>query len=239
MNKQYFYPYSASEAKRLGELAMWRESHKANIQCKKAIEEAIRTGFNGMHLNESCAREVIEQYGLKRTNYVLANTLKELSHDGRFSHTNKEWSRMTYIPPDKSHNSEFVVGSHPAVLDGFIDLFRKEQQSLALFGSEHCDKDCLEYEGRVLIMSPDALSEEFWKPEFQLWYAHDGFGCRPSSLGRSIRCTCLSDGETSRWNRNDFIGVIKYEFIPEWAEEQINRLENSQKTSGTQMEQKM
>lgn len=31
----YVYPYSATEAGRRNELTLWRESHRANIACRK------------------------------------------------------------------------------------------------------------------------------------------------------------------------------------------------------------
>ena len=61
----YLYPYSREEAKRLNELSLWRESHKENVACKNAIEEAIRQNFDGMHLNADCAESVISQHGFK------------------------------------------------------------------------------------------------------------------------------------------------------------------------------
>ena len=53
----------------------------------------------------------------------------------------------------------------------------------------------LDYEGRVLVLAPDTLKESYWNQRSQLWLAHDGFGCTPGAIGRSIRCTCLGDGE--------------------------------------------
>ena len=72
---------------------------------------------------------------------------------------------------------------------------------------------------------PDVLKESYWNTRAQLWYAHDGFGCSPHAIGRSIRCTCLGDGEMTRWNRADFIGVLKDEFLPGWAAEKLTELE--------------
>ena len=54
MNNTYPYPYSAAEARERNELSLWRESHKANIACRNAIEEAIRQNFDGMHLDKNC-----------------------------------------------------------------------------------------------------------------------------------------------------------------------------------------
>lgn len=82
----------------------------ANIACKKAIEESIRQGFDGMRLQEGCIQDVLEEYGFKRVNWVLANTVREKLWDGRFSRDNKEWARCQMVPPDPKHNCEFVVG---------------------------------------------------------------------------------------------------------------------------------
>lgn len=91
MNETYLYPYSAAEARKRNELSLWRESHKTNIACRGAIEDAIRQNFDGMYLNEDCLAPVLTAYGYKRTERVLAATLQELSWDGRFSPANKQW----------------------------------------------------------------------------------------------------------------------------------------------------
>jgi hypothetical protein len=130
-NLRYVYPYSCGEAKHLNQLALWRDSHRENILCKKAIEVAIRRDFDGMHLSASCAESVIAEYGFKRVNWVLASTVQQKEWDGRFSHENKLWAKRTYIPVDtdsftgNSRNLDFVVDSHPAVLDGFINQYRR------------------------------------------------------------------------------------------------------------------
>ena len=171
MNDTYLYPYSAAEARERNELSLWRESHKANIACRNAIEEAIRQNFDGMHLDKNCITPVLDEYGFKRTAWVLANTLHELKWDGRFSYANKHCAEKIYIPTDLNHNSDFVVRSHPAVLDGFVSFYRKAVQALNLFGAEHCVGDRAEqdYTGKVLVLSPDTLKESCWSQENQLW----------------------------------------------------------------------
>ena len=137
-----------------------------------------------------------------------------------------------FIPTDLNHNSDFVVRSHPAALDGFVSFYRKAVQALNLFGAEHCVGDRAEqdYTGKVLVLSPDTLKESCWSQENQLWYAHDGFGCSPHAIGRSVRCTCLSDGEMTRWNRNEFIGVLDDKFLPEWAKPKLAELNAQEQT---------
>ena len=48
--------------------------------------------------------------------------------DGRYSRRNKEWAKT--IPNDNPETVRcgYALNSHPAVLDGFIDLVREEQQ---------------------------------------------------------------------------------------------------------------
>ena len=123
MNETYLYPYSAQEARTRNQLPMWRESYHANVACRNAIEETIRQSFDGMHLKKDCLEPVLAEYGYKRTEWVLATTLQELSWDGRFSRTNKQWAARRYIPQDERHNAEITVRSHPAILDGFVDLY--------------------------------------------------------------------------------------------------------------------
>lgn len=133
-----------------------------------------------------------------------------------------------YVPPDDAHNRYFEVDTALAYLDAFISQVREAYGKLELFGPEHCEPnsyESLDYEGRVLVLSPDTLKESCWTPQNQLWLAHDGFGCSPHAVGRSIRCTCLGDGEQTRWNRTDFTGVLKEEFLPGWAREKLEELQ--------------
>jgi hypothetical protein len=43
----YLYRYSAEDANQRGELALWRESWNQNINCKYAIEYAIKRDADG------------------------------------------------------------------------------------------------------------------------------------------------------------------------------------------------
>ena len=237
MNDTYLYPYSSAEAHKRNELSLWRESHKANIACRNAIENSIRQNFDSMHLHADCLKTVLDEYGYKRTAWVLANTLHELKWDGRFSYANKQWAEKMHIPTDLNHNSDFVVRSHPAVLDGFVSFYRKAVQALNLFGAEHCVSERAEqdFTGKVLVLSPDVLREQYWGQEYQLLYAKSGFGCKPHSSGRAVFATSLMDGETARWNREDFVGILKDEFLPEWAKPKLAEMKAQEQTDAPTM----
>lgn len=234
-NKDFLgvYPWSSTEAKRLNELDFWRESQKENVACKNAIEDAIRRDFDGMHLAVDCAKSVIEQFGYHRTAYVLANSLQQKEYDGRFSHGNHDWSKHTYIPSDKEHNADFAVDSHPAVLDGFVNQFRRVYQELGVFDHTHClpHTSKQDFEGKVIVLKADGIKESCLTPQSQLWLCTGGFGSRHDSSGRAVFATCLADGETTRLNRSDFAGVLAEANLPEWAMEKLEQLQGHKQTA--------
>lgn len=110
------------------------DSRKLNMDCKKAIEETIREHFDGMRLSLEDSGGVLEQFGMERVSYVLANTLRHLSEDGRFSRDNRVWADgievMENIHRGMDMNLDYLVNSHPAVLDGYIHLVRGEIRML-------------------------------------------------------------------------------------------------------------
>lgn len=130
MNTTPIYHQTAAYAREHGELEAYRASTSANIACKEAIEASIRTHFDGMRLEKTAASEVIAAFGMERVAYVLANTVQQKSWDGRFSQQNKAWANQYEIAgagnPDHDRRYQFVVESHPAVLDGFIHQVRNE-----------------------------------------------------------------------------------------------------------------
>lgn len=126
MNNTPLYTGTLSEARAEGQLQTWRDSNQANILCKIAIESEIRSSFDGMYLDAGCAERVVEAFGFDRVRYVLAATVQEKDYDDRFSRSNKAWAAQTKVP----NNSQFIVESHPAILDGFISQFRELQQEM-------------------------------------------------------------------------------------------------------------
>ncbi len=218
--------YSWNEAKRTGTEQDWRLSYRENCKCAREIEKAIHDNFDGKHLNEKCVKPIIEQYGFNRVLWVLAATLKEQSDDGRFSQRNKDWANKYYIPKEKGRQ-EYATRSHPAVMDGFINLTRKAWDELNLFEAKHCVKGSTsdtDYEGKVLVINPHTLKDEYRTPENQLFIATSGFGCSPSSLGRKVFGHYLNDGEKGVLMRQDFLGVIQEKHLPKWAREKVNEL---------------
>ncbi len=98
-----------------------------NVACKLAIEKGIKENYDGLRLGKDFEEDIIREHGIDRVLYVLANTVQQKSWDGRFSSDNKKWAKGYAISED-TLNRCFVVESHPAVVDGFINRIRKMEQ---------------------------------------------------------------------------------------------------------------
>ena len=122
--KEAYAQYKKEQA----EEAMRREQekleHGIRVECKNAIEQAIAEKFDGYTLLRDTAEGIIRQYGKERVEIVLANTITHLSHDGRFSPNNKEWAK-SLVPSADWQTRDYIVTSHPAVLDGFTNQARR------------------------------------------------------------------------------------------------------------------
>ena len=236
----YLYPHSRADARHLGQTQMHEDSFRVNVECARTIERVIREQFDEARevLKEGCAQSVLERFGFKRVNFVLANSLKEFQESARkhliFDET-YQWGKQIFVPPDGDYNRYYAVDTAAPLLEAFVGQARAAYQTLGLFGPEHCvgrphEQD---YKGKVLVMSPGTLRESCWDPRDQLWLGEGGFGCSPTASGRAVYATCLGDGEQARWNRSDFAGVLEEKYLPDWAREKLEELRGPQQGQGT------
>ena len=125
--KEAYAQYKQEQAEEAMQKEQEKLEHGTRLECKEAIEKAIAENFDGTTLPRDTAKGVIEQYGKERVEYVLANTITHLSHDGRFSVNNKEWAKGI-VPSAEWNTRDLIVTSHPAVLDGFTNQARRYQE---------------------------------------------------------------------------------------------------------------
>lgn len=233
--KVHLYRYSWEEAKRLSEEQDWRLSYRENCRCAREIEYTIIENFDGKLLSSECVKPLIEKFGFNRILWVLAATLKEQAYDGRYSQDNKNWSDIFFIPKEKARK-DYSIKNHPTAVDGFINRVREEWNQLNLFEAKHCIKESrtkADFEGKVLVIDPYVLADKYRTPEEQLFLATSGFGCSPTSLGRKVMGNYLNDGTRGTHVRQDFLGVIQDEYLPDWARKKLNELNSPQeKQSG-------
>lgn len=96
----------------------------------------------------------------------------------------------------------------------------------ALFSQE----DCLQtgygmpISGKVILIHPSVLSEEYRDAKHQLYFCTGGFGSNPNPSGRSVFTVSLADGEQVRWNRSDVMGIAKSEILTDHARLQLSQI---------------
>ena len=125
------YPYSGEVAEREGDLEWYRQSHKLNIACKNEIEGAISRNYENNTLSDEAVHQVVAQFGLPRTAFVLVNTIREKEWDGRISHDNKAWAKRVPVYPDvdtfgQNKRLKYVVDCNAGLTDIFVNILRRK-----------------------------------------------------------------------------------------------------------------
>ncbi|MCD8331510.1 MAG: DUF3849 domain-containing protein [Oscillospiraceae bacterium] len=124
--------YIMKPASKYSDRAAYRAERKTNMDCKKAIEDAIADDYDGAHLNAIAAyNRAAEVYGAPRVIYIVAVTVRAKPWDGRFSPKNRTWAEAQPYEADpdawgRDRNEEFSLETHSAILDGFISFLLRD-----------------------------------------------------------------------------------------------------------------
>ncbi len=94
---------------------------------------------------------------------------------------------------------------------------------LSPFTPEHCTPNNYgeSIENKVVVIRTERLRPEYRTADNQLVLAVGGFGTYANARGRAVYTINLYSGKESRWNREDILGVLKPEYMPDWAKEQL------------------
>ena len=97
-----------------------------------------------------------------------------------------------------------------------------------LLGKKHCEQhtEQQDYEGKLLIIKPEKLKEQYRNPIVQYFYATSGFGCKYVNGDKKVFGQFLADGLKEQLYRSDFIGVADKTQLPSWAAKRLEILEN-------------
>lgn len=93
--------------------------------------------FDGMRLGAGAVEQVVAEYGLERTKYVLAAAIQTRDGDGRISHTNREWADSIRTIKDMDRRGfdrscyYADLQAHTCLLDGFVNQVRKFEKAKA------------------------------------------------------------------------------------------------------------
>ena len=227
----YRYSFETAQSDRCEDL--YRESLEENRRCRDYIQDS-ETGFYAKAYKDNCVdtdraytKELIQKFGMERVMFMYACTVKQAGDDGRISQEVKAWAENFDRCNGVWENWKDSYAGQIHV--GMIDILAKhaieEYEGLNLFTAEHCEEEFGDLEGKVVIINPKYLKEEYWSPENQLWLATGGFGCSPTAKGQAVYATCLIDGDKNRWDRSCVLGVMKDEYLPDWAREKLAQMQ--------------
>ena len=93
--------------------------------------------FDGMRLGAGAVEQVVAEYGLERTKYVLAAAIQTRDGDGRISRTNREWADSIRTIKDMDRRGfdrscyYADLQAHTCLLDGFVNQVRKFEKAKA------------------------------------------------------------------------------------------------------------
>ena len=86
--------------------------------------------------------------------------------------------------------------------------------------------------GKVVVIKPEVLRQEYRRATCQLQLCTGGFGASPNSRGSACFCTELYSGKTSRFERNDILGIIVPAKLPKWAKHYLDVRQAEKKAKG-------
>lgn len=123
------YLQSFEYAKAHNEENLFRESHQANEECKKWIEDVISDNYDGYAISEEAYSQILGPYGFERTMCILANTIRSHDWDDRISRENKTWASGIPIPVygQMKYN---VLSTHPCLVDAVTTAIRRRYLTL-------------------------------------------------------------------------------------------------------------
>jgi hypothetical protein len=125
MNTAPIYYHSATYAREHDELDKYRATSKACQTCCRDVETIISARFDGMHLAPESISEALAIHGPELLGLVLSSTVIYREWDGRISQSNKVWAHtVRQLDRDAGSFLPTVVNTHPAILNGFVIMYR-------------------------------------------------------------------------------------------------------------------
>lgn len=116
-----------------------------------------------------------------------------------------------------------------------IERIDKEKEFIGdgelVFTADKCEPitEEVNLNGKIVVIDSDVFSPEYQIATHQLMLCTGGFGAQPNARGRSCFCTSLYDGHDTKFYRQDIIGIIAAEELPEWAKSGYDKAVTAQK----------
>lgn len=115
-------------------------------------------------------------------------------------------------------------------LTAHLDAFEAEKLAYspdnAMLTADSCIPDGLKehLQGKLIVIKPERFSPEYRSATHQIVYSFGGFGCCPTARGSAVFCKSLIDGEITRFERCDVMGILDPEKAPAWVKDKLAAL---------------
>ena len=135
-----------------------------------------------------------------------------------------DWSGMESIITGmaEKYRDDFGYG-YDEDMQGYIDDHEDEIKEITdkyLYGDIYVDKGNIsDFTGRIMIVRPEHINSRDVIPENRLFLAQEGPGCNPEDYGSEINGIFLYEREEASLTNDCFLGAMREEHIPEWANE--------------------
>ncbi len=208
--KIYVCQMSRNEAAELGMEEVYWESYRRNKECASAVKKAIAEHYDGWNLKDGCAKEVIDRFGYERVDFILAYNIRQMAHDGRISQKNKEWADGICVPLSTGFKGNWLIQSHPGLLDLFIKQARSEQETGFFVEGQWREPEGRDLEGHLLLLDIAQVRERYPTADWQIFYCTE-------DAGDEVAGVLLKDNSMVCFQRGDFLGELKPECAPAWV----------------------
>lgn len=102
-----------------------------------------------------------------------------------------------------------------------VSLFKPKFQGIDTTPLTKADCTPISYDDdlndRIVVIKPEVLRREYRMATKQIKLCTGGFGASPKSRGSACFCVDLYSGSASRFERQDILGTLKSEQLPQWA----------------------
>ena len=102
------------------------------------------------------------------------------------------------------------------------------QMPKELYTTEHCIplNTVSSIAGEIVVQSVDVLFPEYRNASNQIYLATSGNGCKVNGGGSAVYATNLYNGEHTRLERCDLLGILKKEHMTEWARTKYEKIQS-------------
>ncbi len=178
---------------------------------------------------------VLHSFPIGRTDVVIADN-PNADVGERFLLTN-----ATFDGIFERYEKSVVSGNYLEIVEEFTERVKSQVQEISAelkhitfdltpLTLEDCKR--IDYDetikDMVVVIKPDVFKPEYQDVIHQLQLCTGGFGSYAKSRGSACFCINLYNGKETRFERQDILGVIDKDDLPEWAKPGLEKAEKQQ-----------